>query len=264
MRLITTILLLFAVATATAQLYHPEEVLNYRVSYKAKFFPNTEVGVVEVMTTEEVLNGRSLYKVYGRGRTLPAYRLFFSLDDKYTVWVDKQTLRPQRFESDIHEGNYTFYSLYTYNWDKMSVDTKWQRKQEPEQHKTMNITPSSRDAVSLFFNMRSAKSDMFKEGEQQTLELVLQDTIRYLSYRFLGKEQKKIFNMGLFKTLKFACQLGTSEGFSFTDGTEFTVWISDDDNKIPLYIESPIKIGSIRAYISECKGLKYPLKSKIK
>ena len=64
--------------------------------------------------------------------------------------------------------------------------------------------------------------------------------------------------------LKFDCQMGTTEGYSFTDGTVFTIWISDDDNKIPLYIESPVRIGSINAYISGYKNLKYPLSSLIK
>ncbi len=75
---------------------------------------------------------------------------------------------------------------------------------------------------------------------------------------------KKIRTMGKFRTLKFACQIGTSEGYSFTDGDEFFIWISDDRNKIPLWLESPIRIGSICAYITGTKGLKYPLESKIK
>lgn len=33
-----------AALPAGAQLYQPGEVLDYRASYKAKFFPNTEVG----------------------------------------------------------------------------------------------------------------------------------------------------------------------------------------------------------------------------
>ena len=86
----------------------------------------------------------------------------------------------------------------------------------------------------------------------------------FLSYRFINRETKKIRNMGKFKTLKFECQLGTTEGFSFTDGTVFTLWISDDENKIPLYIESPVRVGSINAYISGYKGLKYPMTSLIK
>ena len=94
--------------------------------------------------------------------------------------------------------------------------------------------------------------------------MVLQDTIRDLQYRYLGREQKKIRNMGRFATLKFECQLGTTEGFSFTDGTVFTIWISDDRNKIPLWIESPVRVGSINAYISGYRGLKYPMESLMK
>ena len=70
--------------------------------------------------------------------------------------------------------------------------------------------------------------------------------------------------MGRFRTLKFNCQLGSSQGYSFTDGSVFTIWISDDRNKIPLYIESPVRIGSINAYISGYRGLKYPVESLVR
>ena len=189
-RFLFTIFLLGALSPLAAQLYHPGEQLFYRVSYKAKMFPNTEVGTVEVKTSEDTADGKSYYKVEGAGRTLPTYR--------------------------------------------------W------------------------FFNLRSAQAENFRVGEPATLQMVLQDTIRHLHYRYLGRENKKIRNMGRFRTLKFECQLGTTEGYSFTDGTIFTIWISDDDNKIPLYIESPVKIGSINAYISGYKGLKYPVSSLMK
>lgn len=263
-RLIFTALLLTAAFPLAAQLFHPGEQLFYRVSYKAKMFPNTEVGAVEVTTTEEQQDGRTFYRVEGIGRTLPTYRWFFNLEDVYTVWVDTAALRPVRFESDIHEGDYTFRSDYTYDWDLKQVHTRWHSRKRPYQQKTMPLTEQSMDAISLFFNLRSAGTESFRAGEPATLEMVLQDTIRLLHYRFLGRENKKIRNMGKFKTLKFDCQLGTSEGFSFTDGTVFTIWISDDENKIPLYIESPVKVGSINAYISGYKGLKYPLTSLIK
>ena len=263
-RLLFTILLFTAAQPAAAQLYHPGEQLFYRVSYKAKMFPNTEVGAVEVKTSEVQLDDRKFYKVEGIGRTLPTYRWFFNLEDIYTVWISPETLRPVRFESDLKEGDYTFQSYYTYDWDNSQVHTRWRRRQRPFEEKTMPLTPESMDAIALFFTMRSANAEDFKPGEPATLQMVLQDTIRHLNYRYISRETKKIRNMGRFKTLKFECQLGTSEGFSFTDGTVFTLWISDDENKIPLYIESPVRVGSINAYISGYKGLKYPMTSLIK
>ena len=115
-RFLFTIFLLGALSPLAAQLYHPGEQLFYRVSYKAKMFPNTEVGTVEVKTSEDTADGKSYYKVEGAGRTLPTYRWFFNLEDVYTVWIDTASLRPVRFESDIREGDYTFQSYYTYLW----------------------------------------------------------------------------------------------------------------------------------------------------
>ena len=263
-RFLFTIFLLGVLSPLAAQLYHPGEQLFYRVSYKAKMFPNTEVGTVEVKTSEDTADGKSYYKVEGAGRTLPTYRWFFNLEDVYTVWIDTASLRPVRFESDIREGDYTFRSDYVYDWEGSEIRTRWQSRQRPEQHKTMPLEENSMDPISLFFMLRAADAASFREGEPATLQMVLEDTIRHLRYRYLGRETKKIRNMGKFRTLKFDCQLGSSQGYSFTDGSVFTIWISDDENKIPLYIESPVKIGSINAYISGYKGLKYPLSSLIK
>ena len=87
-RFLFTIFLLGVLSPLAAQLYHPGEQLFYRVSYKAKMFPNTEVGTVEVKTSEDTADGKSYYKVEGAGRTLPTYRWFFNLEDVYTVWID--------------------------------------------------------------------------------------------------------------------------------------------------------------------------------
>ena len=263
-RLLSTLIPLLAAYAAAAQFYHPGEVLEYRVSYKAKLFPNTEVGAVVVSTSQEDYNGRPVYTVDAHGRTLPTYRWFFDLDDRYIVRADTATLRPVRFEGDLKEGSYTFWSHYDYDWDNYVAATRWQSRKNPPQAKRIPLDDESLDAISLFFRMRSADPDSFTPGEVRTLQMVLQDTVRDIKYRFEGRETKKIRNMGKYRTLRFACQLGTSENFSFTDGTEFTIWISDDENKLPLYLESPVRVGSVQAYISGYKGLKYPVTSLIK
>lgn len=263
-RPLITLLLILIPSLGFSQLYHPGEELDYKVSYRARFFPNTEVATVTVRTDLNQYQDRAVYRVVGHGKTMPTYRLFFSLDDTYTIHIDTASLKTLHFNSDLKEGDYTFKSDYCYDWERMEVATWWQsRKREPKRD-TIALTNESMDAISLFFNMRSEEAENFKEGEQRTLQLVLEDTIRYLNYRFVGREVKKIRQMGKFKTLKFACQIGTSEGYSFTDGDEFYIWISDDKNKVPLWLESPIKIGSIQAYVTRLKGLKYPLDSRVK
>ena len=245
-RILILFLLTGGIFSAAGQIYVPGEELFYRVSYRAKLVPNTEVATVVVRTSEVELDGQTVYNVFGQGKTLASFRWFFSLDDRYNIWVDTATLRTVRFTSDIHEGGYTFRSRFDYDWPARRVATRWQRRTLPENRKEMALTDVSMDAVSLFFNMRSADAASFRVGEQRVLQMVLEDTIRHLRYRFEGRE------------------VGTSESFSFTDGSEFFIWLSDDENKIPLHLESPIRVGSVNAYITGYKGLKYPLTSKIR
>ncbi len=260
---IFAIFLVAGVATTSAQVFQEGEVLYYRAAYRAKLVPNIEAGEVTVSTRLDTLDGKEMYRVTGNGRTLPFFRWFFDMNDTYDIWVDRQTLRTQRFESDLKEDKYTFRSHYRYDWDSMKVHTWSQRRKNTPRTKTMNLTNESMDAVSLYFNLRSVDLKSFREGEHRRLDMVLEDTIRHLRYRYIGRENLKVPRLGRFDTMKFACTLGSSEEFSFTDGTEFFIWITNDDNKIPVMLASPVRVGEIRAYLRRYEGLKYPLTSKI-
>lgn len=248
---------------ASAQLFHEGEVLYYRAAYRAKLVPNTEVGEVTVSTKCDTLNGKEVFRVIGNGRTLPFFRWFFNMNDTYNIWVDKETKRTQRFESDIREDKYTFRSNYRYVWDSMRVHTWSQRRNNTPRTKTMTLTKESMDAVSLYFNLRSVDLESFRAGEHHRLDMVLEDTIRSLRYRFIKRDTIKVPRVGRFATMKFACTIGSSEEFSFTDGTEFFIWITEDENKIPVMLSSPVRVGEVRAYLRSTQGLKYPLSSLI-
>ena len=237
----------------TAVFAHGEK-LTYVVSYKAGI--NTDVAEVNFITRETTFNGVKAFQIDANGRVYP----FF-----HYCTLDQATLRPLELRSEISEGKYRTSSKFTYNWKTKQVHT-WFRnhKRETATVKTMPLSNVSYDAVALFFNLRCEDANAFKIGEVHTLEMVLSDTIRKINFHLAAREIRNIKGLGKFRTLKFVCELATSSGESFKDGSEFTIWISDDRNKIPLYLESPIRVGSVNAYISGYKGLKYPLSSQIR
>lgn len=263
-RLFLTLLLALSLGVANAQLYVPGETLNYKMSYKARLFPNTEVANVIIQTTEAQLDGSPALKVYGMGQTARAFNWILPVKDAYTIWVDPETLLTKRFEADLKEGDYTRKSVFTFDHANKRVYTRWQTRQRPVEYRTLTVKGNGMDAISLYFNLRTVPDEEIVPGYERELEMVLEDTVRYLKFRYEGREVKKIKNMGRFNTLKFRCKIATSDGYAFQDGTEFEVWISDDRNKIPLYIQSPIKVGSVQAYLSSYEGLRYPLDSFIK
>jgi hypothetical protein len=42
------------------------------------------------------------------------------------------------------------------------------------------------------------------------------------------------------------------------------VWLTDDENKIPIYVEAKIILGSVKAYLKEAKGLLNPMSARIR
>jgi hypothetical protein len=51
-------------------------------------------------------------------------------------------------------------------------------------------------------------------------------------------------------------------GRVFKEQESLTVWVSDDDNKLPLRIKASLAVGSIKADLDAFKGLKSPFKIK--
>lgn len=76
--------------------------------------------------------------------------------------------------------------------------------------------------------------------------------------RYMGKETIKT-KYGKFRTIKFKPLL--IKGSIFEGGEKMTVWVSDDNNKIPVRIESPISVGSIKVDMMSYRNLRHPLSS---
>ncbi len=241
------------------------EYLEMAILYRAALVPNIEVATVVFDTRADKVNGTSTYRVKAHGKVAPFFRSFFDINDTYYTWMDSASLRPMKYMADVQEGKYTFKNTTTFNWDSMRAQSTYTKSSLPDPvSKTLKLSSASYDAIALFFNLRSRSAESFAPGLPQYLSLVLEDTIRRIEYKFVGRETKTIKGTGTFKTLKFSIKLATSSGEAFKDGSELFLWISDDRNKIPLYVESPIRVGSVRVRLAKYENLKYPLDSKIK
>ena len=67
---------------------------------------------------------------------------------------------------------------------------------------------------------------------------------------------------GTFNTLVIKPQL--IKGRVFKDDEALTLWVTDDENKLPIMVESDIFVGSIKAELIGYENIKNPLTSKIK
>ena len=54
------------------------------------------------------------------------------------------------------------------------------------------------------------------------------------------------------------------QGTIFKGNEDVLVWVTDDGNRIPVYIEAKIIVGTVKADLKDTKGLKNPVTSLVR
>lgn len=263
-RLSTTILFLCWVLTLSAQplssgAFVPGEQLTYTVSFRAKVWVNTNIGEVTATVNSENLNGAETWRVSARAVTFRMARMLFKLDDRLNTWLSPENGLPVQFVQEISEGNYRTSTRYYYDWDDNSALARYRKYEGAWQDTDITLTPSIRDYVAHFYALRNSNiTKTMRVGESKTIGVILNDTVRHISYQYLGEEEKSINGIGEVSTIKLSCQLALPDGEVLEDGNTFYLWLSNDRNYIPLYLETPTRFGVAKARLSGYSGLKYP------
>ena len=65
--------------------------------------------------------------------------------------------------------------------------------------------------------------------------------------------------LGYVKTIRFAAKL--LEGEVFKGEADMLIWVSDDDNRLPVYFEAPLLVGTAKGRMTSYEGLRHPFTS---
>lgn len=211
--------------------------------------------------TFKVSENEDQYHLSAHGRTYRNYEWFFKVSDKYDTYVDKETLLPNVSIRDIEEGKYTLYDHIEF--DKQNNVAKSMRgKTKDEASMTeYEIESCMHDILSIVYFSRNLDFEGMNENDKFPIKIFIDKETWPLQVVFKGKEnKKKIKGMGKFDAIQFSPEV--IAGNVFSEGTEMNVWVSDDNNRLPLLIESPVSVGSIKAVLKSYKGLRHDLTAK--
>ena len=110
--------------------------------------------------------------------------------------------------------------------------------------------------------MRNLDVEGMAPGTEIPIKIFFDRESYPLNVKYMGQESNtKIKGMGRYKTHKVSPQLIAGEVFK--EGDEMTIYVSDDENKIPLLIESPVSVGSVKVVLKSYKGLKHDFTAKV-
>ncbi|AWK03361.1 DUF3108 domain-containing protein [Flavobacterium crocinum] len=230
------------------------EFFKFRIHYGI-----VNAGYATLELKDATISNKKVFHAVGKGYTTGMSKFFFKVEDLYESYFDKESGNPYRYVRKIDEGGYTKNQEGFFNQNENKVLVKdYKRKSE----KTIVITDNVQDIVSSFYFLRNHPSiDKLKSGEAITIDMFFDDEITKFKLKFVGR-QDITTKFGTVSTMVFKPLVQT--GRVFKEKESLTLWITDDDNKIPIRIKADLAVGSLKADLDEYKGLKSPLKVKKK
>jgi hypothetical protein len=228
------------------------ERLTYEVAYNW--------GVLWVDAGQVIFNvdtltrdGKALFYFDSSGESYRYYDWFYKVRDRFQCYVERDGFLPFWFNRDTREGGYSVFNTYSYSWDEGKVISSTENSNKPKSVDTLDIEPCTFDVLSAIYYARNLDFSKFIPGEKIPIRFLIDGAFYELYIRYQGRELKENRNGKSYMCFKFSALL--VEGTIFKGGEDLVVWVTADENKIPVMVEAKILIGSIKAYLTGYENL---------
>jgi hypothetical protein len=123
-------------------------------------------------------------------------------------------------------------------------------------NKHYKVEPNTQDLLSAFYYARTLDMVNIRVGQEFEIQTFFDREMYPLKFKYLGKEVVKT-KLGSFNCLKFRPMV--EKGRVFKEEEDMTLWVSDDQNKVPIRLKTDLLVGSIEMDLVEYKNLVKPL-----
>ena len=220
------------------------EELKYRFRYG---FITAAEATLRVKESDVKFNNKSVFQLTAEGRTAGTFNVFYKVRNRYDSYIDKTNLVPYLYTENIREANYRRNDKARFYQDEKKIVTnKGNFKSDGQTF----------DIVSAYYFARSLDLSKIRQGDRFTMDYYLDDGVTDLTVQYVGKEKVKT-SMGTFNCLKFSPSI--QPGRIFRKDSKLYLWITDDNNRIPVKAQVEILVGSVTMELTDASGLKYPL-----
>jgi hypothetical protein len=160
------------------------------------------------------------------------------VNDKYSSYLDPETLLPFRTEMNIAEGNWRSTRGYNIDQDRGAVITDARQRIE--------IPVGTHDLISLMYAMRtfdlSPPASSLAPSKRQAISILAISQPRTL---FITSLKRETIELGGQKVPAVLLALTSDDGAA--DRLQLQIWLGDDWRHLPLRISAMTPLGLVRA-----------------
>ncbi|PKN79743.1 MAG: hypothetical protein CVU48_04480 [Candidatus Cloacimonetes bacterium HGW-Cloacimonetes-1] len=222
-----------------------------------KLVYDIKYGIVSAAEASLELNsmtfqGKPVWQIVSNSSTYSFFDVFFKVRDKVESLWEKDTLLPIRFTKRLNEGSYK--QIRVHNYDHVSgrsLYQRWNFKRGKFTNKDIKIPKDTQDIFSAFYLVRimdlmpgrNVVLNITADGKSIDTEIVVH-RLETIDSIFGRKEclviEPKMKGEAIFK------QSG-----------RIWIWITNDEYKVPLKMESEISFGSFVAILKSAENVPY-------
>ncbi len=237
------------------------EYVRYGAYYNLNFIW-IQSGEVEFRTDTIQYKQQKAWHLEALGKSLKTFDLLYSVRDTFETYCDYNSFLPI-YSSRIMNHSKE-YSVHQYIFDYFSgkIDVKVRQGKKPIFRTTLPIQNNTFDLLATAYNFRKFDFNKLFIGEKVPYRMLIDKQVADLFFRYLGKENVKTRKGKIYRCHKVSVYL--LQGDFFSEGEYMKIWFTDDNNHLPVQVETEVLLGSVKALLQETKSMKYPLTSEIK
>ncbi|TYC10770.1 DUF3108 domain-containing protein [Bizionia gelidisalsuginis] len=257
-RLLIVLLLLTSLSIeAQNNAFIAGEKLTFTASYNMSGLM-TDLAQVTMETSEVKTSSATLLRLKGTATTYSKWDSFFKIRDLYESYVSPKTVTPYLYKREINEGGYYKYVKYNYNHKTRTVKSVLRKKSKNfesgfwDRNSTVTITAGTRDIMATLYQLRTLDIHKAPVGASDTFTVLFDNKETKFSFTMMGKET---LNTALGKMQCYKLKLNVI-GNDVLKGNSNFLWLSADQNKIPVFAKFKVAVGSGELRIKDVSGLK--------
>lgn len=213
--------------------FGPGEKMVYKIGYG---LVNAGEGVLELVGLTEY-QGHTCYHVQSRANSNRFFSSIYKVRDKIISYIDVHTLYSRYFYKRLREGDY-----------KKTVEISFDHEQEVARYSDGNVYETVRgvqDVLSAFYYVRIQDLDV---GDVFEVPAHSSRKTYDLKVYVRGKETIEV-EAGTFECYRVEPVM-QGEGLFKHEG-KLTLWVTDDQYRVPVLIKTKVPVGSIDVELKE-------------
>jgi len=216
--------------------FHPGEKLTFQLKWS--FIPAGEA-VLAVLPIETI-NGIKSYHFVMLVRTYPFIDIFYKVRNRIDAYTDVEMTRSILYKKKQHEGRTKRDIVVNFDWERSEAQySNFGEKKNP-----VSILPGSFDPLSVLYAFR-----LHDLKENTEIEIPVTDGKKsILGKAKVIKREKIKLPGGIYDTYLVEPELRHIGGvFEKSKDAELNVWVTADEQRLPVKIKSKVIIGSFVA-----------------